>query len=47
VRISSRLTFAAVVPLHCAVEPHESLPIIPPIVQWLWVAGLGPNTRLS
>ena len=26
-------------------EPHELLPIIPPRVQWSWVAGFGPNIR--
>src|SRR5438128_112788 len=26
--------------------PQELLPIIPPSVQWVWVAGSGPNTRL-
>src|SRR5207248_1311966 len=44
-RTSRRRTFAAVVPLHCAVAPHELLPTIPPIVQWLWVDGRGPKTR--
>jgi hypothetical protein len=30
-------------PVRCAVAPQELLPIIPPIVQFMWVAGSGPN----
>ncbi|MGY2701993.1 hypothetical protein ACVW2K_001577 [Nocardioides sp. HB32] len=30
-------------PVRCAVAPQELLPIIPPRVQFGWVAGSGPN----
>src|SRR5437868_14326328 len=30
-------------PVRCAVAPHELLPIIPPLVQFAWVAGSGPK----
>ena len=33
-------------PVRCAVAPQELLPIIPPIVQFGWVAGSGPKRRL-
>src|SRR5208283_5056357 len=32
-------------PAICAWTPHELLPIMPPRVQYLWVAGSGPNVR--
>ncbi len=32
-------------PVRCAVAPQELLPIIPPSVQFMWVAGSGPNRR--
>ena len=33
-------------PVRCAVAPQELLPIIPPSVQFMCVAGSGPNRRL-
>ena len=29
-------------PVRCAVAPQELFPIIPPSVQFVWVAGSGP-----
>nr|WP_210435827.1 hypothetical protein [Saccharopolyspora sp. ASAGF58] len=42
-RISSRATLSTVLPYCWALAPQELLPTIPPILQWLCVAGCGPN----
>ena len=39
---SSRTMLSTTLPVRWAVAPHELLPIIPPSVQWLCVAGRGP-----
>ncbi len=37
--------FSSVLPAICACMPQELLPIIPPSVLWVCVAGSGPNHR--
>jgi hypothetical protein len=37
---------SAVTPAMIECVPQELLPIIPPIVQRLWVAGSGPNVKV-
>jgi hypothetical protein len=34
---------STVLPYACADAPHELLPTMPPIAQWLCVDGFGPN----
>jgi hypothetical protein len=45
VRISSASTFSTVFPAITECEPQELLPIMPPRVQRLCVAGSGPKVR--
>jgi hypothetical protein len=35
---------SSVLPVRCAVAPHELLPTIPPMTQWLCVEGRRPNS---
>ncbi len=46
-RISSRSTDSDIFPYACADAPHESLPIMPPMVQVGWLDGRGPTIRPS
>ncbi len=37
--------FSAMRPAICEWAPQALLPTMPPMAQWLWVAGSGPKVR--